>query len=104
MVHVWKGRFFRLDDHVDRFLGSTDKLRFKLPLDRAGLKFSEIDKYATANMDWYRGTITELFDLAVDGKLKPLVAEQIPLAEARRAHELMAKGGYAGKIVLTVDG
>ena len=37
VVHVWKGRFFRLDDHVDRFLGSTDKLRFKLPLDRAGL-------------------------------------------------------------------
>ena len=37
VVHVWKSRFFRLEDHVDRFLGSADKLRFKLPLDRAEL-------------------------------------------------------------------
>ncbi|MGI9463839.1 MAG: hypothetical protein ACR2OM_07865, partial [Aestuariivirgaceae bacterium] len=37
VVHVWKGRFFRLDDHVDRFLASTEKLRFSLPLDRDGL-------------------------------------------------------------------
>ncbi|NNE23134.1 MAG: branched-chain amino acid transferase [Rhizobiales bacterium] len=37
VVHVWKSRFFRLEDHVDRFLGSADKLRFNLPLDRDGL-------------------------------------------------------------------
>jgi branched-chain amino acid aminotransferase len=37
VVHVWKGRFFRLDQHVDRFLESTEKLRFRLPLDRSGL-------------------------------------------------------------------
>ncbi len=37
VVHVWKGQFFRLEDHIDRFLASTDKLRFKLPLDRTGL-------------------------------------------------------------------
>ncbi len=32
VVHVWNGKFFRLDDHVDRFLGSCDRLRFSLPL------------------------------------------------------------------------
>jgi len=37
VVHVWKNHFFRLDDHVDRFLGSAAKLGFKLPLDRDGL-------------------------------------------------------------------
>ncbi len=37
VVHVWKGRFFRLADHVDRFLASTDKLRFKLPLNKSGI-------------------------------------------------------------------
>ncbi len=38
VVHVWEGRFFRLDDHLDRFLESARKLRFVLPLDREGLR------------------------------------------------------------------
>lgn len=37
VVHVWKGRFFRLDAHLDRFLGSCAKMRFSLGLDRDGL-------------------------------------------------------------------
>jgi branched-chain amino acid aminotransferase len=28
----WTGRFFRLDDHLDRFLAGAAKLRFELPL------------------------------------------------------------------------
>lgn len=27
VAHVWQGRFFRLDDHLDRFLASCDRLR-----------------------------------------------------------------------------
>ena len=49
---------------------------------------------------WYRQTLTELLDLLANGELKPLVAERIPLAEAASAHELLERGGYAGKIVL----
>jgi len=37
VVHVWRGRFFRLDRHIDRFLRSVDRLRLTLPCDRAGL-------------------------------------------------------------------
>jgi branched-chain amino acid aminotransferase len=37
VVHVWKGRFFRLDDHLDRFLAGAAKLRFELPLGKPGL-------------------------------------------------------------------
>ncbi len=37
VVHVWRGRFFRLDMHLDRFLRSVEKLRLSLPVDRAGL-------------------------------------------------------------------
>ncbi|MER9243652.1 aminotransferase class IV [Mesorhizobium sp. M0633] len=33
-VHVWNGRFFRLDLHLDRFLGGVERLRMKLPYDR----------------------------------------------------------------------
>lgn len=37
VVHVWQGRFFRLDVHLDRFQRSVGKLRMTLPLDRAEL-------------------------------------------------------------------
>lgn len=35
VVHVWKGRFFRLEDHLDRFERSVAGLRMTLPLGRA---------------------------------------------------------------------
>lgn len=31
VAHVWRGKFFRLDDHLDRFLAGCAKLRFELP-------------------------------------------------------------------------
>ena len=49
---------------------------------------------------WYRETLTELLGLLAAGELKPVVAERIPLLEAARAHELLERGGYAGKVVL----
>jgi branched-chain amino acid aminotransferase len=38
VVHVWKGRFFRLDKHIDRFFESTEKLRMPCAVSRAELK------------------------------------------------------------------
>lgn len=35
---VWDGRFFRLDDHLDRFQASCAKIRLKLPLPREQVK------------------------------------------------------------------
>jgi branched-chain amino acid aminotransferase len=37
VVHVWDGKFFRLDRHIDRFMASIEKLRMTLPVDRDGL-------------------------------------------------------------------
>lgn len=34
VAHVWNGRFFRLDDHIDRFLASMTALRLSIPHDR----------------------------------------------------------------------
>ncbi|MHA6684022.1 aminotransferase class IV [Mesorhizobium sp. A556] len=33
-VHVWNGRFFRLDLHLDRFFAGLGKLRMSIPFDR----------------------------------------------------------------------
>ncbi len=52
---------------------------------------------------WYRETLTQLFDLLAAGRIRPVVAERIPLAEAARAHELLERGGYAGKVVLVTS-
>jgi NADPH:quinone reductase-like Zn-dependent oxidoreductase len=49
---------------------------------------------------WYRATLTELLGYLAAGDIKPVVAARIPLAEAARAHELLERGGYAGKVVL----
>ena len=49
---------------------------------------------------WYRDTLTELLDHLATGKIEPVVAGRFPLSEAIRAHELLERGGYAGKVVL----
>ena len=52
---------------------------------------------------WYRETLTDLLDLLEEGQLRPVVGARIPLHEADRAHELLERGGYAGKVVLVTD-
>src|SRR5262245_54504063 len=49
---------------------------------------------------WFRDDLTALFDLLQRREIEPLIAQRIPLAEARLAHELLGKGGVTGKFVL----
>jgi NADPH2:quinone reductase len=49
---------------------------------------------------FFRQDLAILFDLLRQHKIKPVIAQQIPLTEARKAHELLGKGGVTGKIVL----
>jgi NADPH:quinone reductase len=48
----------------------------------------------------FRQDLLALFALLQQQKIKPLVAQRLPLGEARHAHELLEKGGVIGKIVL----
>ncbi len=57
-------------------------------------------KFPHTHPTWYSVTLRELLNLAADGTVAPVVAERIPLAEATRAHELLERGGHAGKVVL----
>ena len=50
-----------------------------------------------------RESLVALFKLLAAGKIKPVVTERIPLAEATRAHELLERGGHAGKVVLVAN-
>jgi NADPH:quinone reductase-like Zn-dependent oxidoreductase len=48
----------------------------------------------------FRQDLQTLLELLEQRKIKPLVAQRFPLAEARQAQELLGKGGITGKIVL----
>lgn len=52
----------------------------------------------------FRQDLIALLDLLQQKRIKPLIAQRFPLAEARRAHELLGKEGVTGKIVLLCNG
>ena len=52
----------------------------------------------------FRQDLIALLDLLQKKKIKPLIAERFPLAEARHAQELLERGGVIGKLVLVPDG
>ena len=53
---------------------------------------------------WFRHDLLTLLDLLKEGTIKPLIAQRLPLEEARRAHEMLGEGGVLGKIVLLPNG
>jgi NADPH:quinone reductase len=53
--------------------------------------------------DLFRQDWIALLDLLQQKKIKPLIAQRFPLAEARHAQELLGKGGVIGKIVLVLN-
>jgi NADPH2:quinone reductase len=54
--------------------------------------------------EFFRQDWIALLNLLQQQEIKPIIARRFPLAEARRAHELLGKGGVTGKIVLMCTG
>ena len=52
------------------------------------------------NPDWFREDFDVLLELLRADKSHPVVAERLPLTEARRAHELLERSAAKGKLVL----
>lgn len=52
---------------------------------------------------WCRSDLIDLLELLEHGKIKPIVAEKIPLVDVVYAHELLEKGMVNGKLVLVTD-
>jgi NADPH2:quinone reductase len=51
----------------------------------------------------FREDLITLFSLLQQKKIAPLIAQRIPLVNARQAHELLGNGGVTGKIVLVCN-
>jgi NADPH:quinone reductase-like Zn-dependent oxidoreductase len=52
------------------------------------------------NPAWFRQDFLELLELLRADKIHPVVAERLPLDDARRAHELLGRSASVGKLVL----
>jgi NADPH2:quinone reductase len=52
---------------------------------------------------WFREDLEKLFALLSEGRIRPLVAERLPLHEAARAQEMLAAGSTVGKLVLAFE-
>lgn len=52
----------------------------------------------------FRQDLIALLELLQRKMIRPLIAKRFPLAEARRAQELLEKGGVTGKIALVLAG
>ena len=53
--------------------------------------------------EFFRQDLMTLFDLLRQNKIKPLIAQRVPLASARYAQETLEHGGVVGKIVLVCN-
>ena len=57
----------------------------------------------TPNREGFREDLARLLSLLSQGKIDPVIAQRLPLAEARRAHELLERSAVSGKIVLVMN-
>jgi NADPH2:quinone reductase len=59
-----------------------------------------IAKLRDRHPDWFHDDLLKLVELLRAGKIHPVVAERLPLADARRAHELLGRSATQGRLVL----
>jgi NADPH2:quinone reductase len=59
-----------------------------------------VQKLRIPHQDWFREDFLALLELLREGKIHPVVAERLPLSDARRAHEMLETTAAKGKLVL----
>ena len=59
-----------------------------------------VQKLRIPHQDWFQEDFQALLRLLREGKIHPVVAERLPLDDARRAHELLESSAATGKLVL----
>lgn len=65
--------------------------------------FYSIGAMRRKHPEWFREDLATLFGMLAEGRIKPVVAEVLPMAEVREAHERIEAGNVAGKLVLRVS-
>jgi NADPH2:quinone reductase len=59
-----------------------------------------VQKLRIGHQDWFAEDFQVLLELLREHRIHPVVAERLPLSQARRAHELLDSSAAKGKLVL----
>jgi NADPH2:quinone reductase len=59
-----------------------------------------IQKLRIHHQDWFREDFRVLIELLRRGEIHPVVADRLPLSDARQAHEMLEQSAAKGKLVL----
>ncbi|MBE7531255.1 MAG: zinc-binding dehydrogenase [Chloroflexi bacterium] len=62
--------------------------------------FGDLPTIATKDPQWYRQTLSELFNLVVNGKLKVVIGKRLPMQEIAQGHHMLESSAVSGKIIL----
>ena len=65
--------------------------------------FYSIGAMRRRHPEWFGADLVTLFGMLAEGRIAPVVAEVLPLAQVREAHERVEAGEVAGKLVLRVS-
>ena len=74
---------------------------WSLPPERKRVAFYDTRAMKRKHPDWYRDDLARLFALLAAGKLKPVIADRLPLEEAVTAHQKLEQAKVQGRLVLT---
>src|SRR5215204_4751973 len=84
-------------------IGGPMAASYLLPGNKKRINTYSIQLLKSFSPSWYREDLSALLELLRHGKIKPIIAQRIPLDEVTRAHELLGRGSVMGKIVLLCD-
>ena len=65
--------------------------------------FYSIGAMRREHPDWFHEDLATLFAMLAEGRIDPAVAQVVPLADVRRAHERVEAGEVQGKLVMRVS-
>jgi NADPH:quinone reductase-like Zn-dependent oxidoreductase len=76
----------------------------KLWPDGKPVSFYSITGLKQAHPDWFKQDLGILLDWLAAGRIRPVIAQRLPLREAAQAHRLLDQGAVAGQLVLVCIG
>lgn len=75
-------------------------IRVMLTPGKRAMFYGSLPTKVRQDKTWYRETLSQLFNLLAEDKVRAVVGQRLPLVEAVRGHRLIESGAVTGKIVL----
>lgn len=69
---------------------------------RKKTKFYSIGSLREKKPVWFKEDLTKLFDLLLEGRINPVIADQYPLEQAKEVHRAIENKSLKGKIVFNL--